>query len=55
MLLLNFLLLLKVARAPYKGSAITAFARLLGAPPNILRDCIKIMKLELVSSLARAS
>ena len=29
----------------------SAFARLLGAPANILRDCIKIMKLELVSSL----
>ena len=27
----------------------SAFARLLGAPANILRDCINIMKLELVS------
>ena len=29
----------------------SAFARLLGAPANILRDCIKIMRLELVSRL----
>ena len=29
----------------------SAFARLLGAPANILRDCIKIMQLELVSRL----
>ncbi|KAJ7315448.1 Mediator of RNA polymerase II transcription subunit 14 [Desmophyllum pertusum] len=38
----------KVVCAPYKASAITAFARLLGAPASILRDCIKIMKLELI-------
>ncbi|KAJ7377757.1 Mediator of RNA polymerase II transcription subunit 14 [Desmophyllum pertusum] len=37
----------RVVCAPYKASAITAFARLLGAPASILRDCIKIMKLEL--------
>jgi len=37
----------RVACAPYKASAMYAFARLLGAPANILRDCIKIMKLEL--------
>ena len=42
----------QVACAPYKTSAITAFVRLLGAPPNILRDCIKIMKLEMVSDTA---
>ncbi|XP_022785059.1 mediator of RNA polymerase II transcription subunit 14-like isoform X3 [Stylophora pistillata] len=37
----------RVACPPYKTSALTAFARLLCAPANILRDCIKIMKLEL--------
>ncbi|XP_015775975.1 PREDICTED: mediator of RNA polymerase II transcription subunit 14-like [Acropora digitifera] len=37
----------RVIRAPYKASAISTFVRLLGAPPNILRDCIKIMKLEM--------
>ncbi|XP_068687346.1 mediator of RNA polymerase II transcription subunit 14-like isoform X2 [Montipora foliosa] len=37
----------RVIRAPYKASAVSAFARLLGAPPSILRDCIKIMKLEM--------
>ncbi|XP_078381041.1 mediator of RNA polymerase II transcription subunit 14-like isoform X2 [Oculina patagonica] len=37
----------RVACPPYKSSSMSAFARLLGAPANILRDCIKIMKLEL--------
>lgn len=44
-----FAVVLQVACAPYKASAMSAFARLLGAPANILRDCINIMKLELVS------
>ena len=38
----------KVATVPYKANSMTAFCRLLGAPIQILKDCIQIMKLELV-------
>ncbi|GAB1598926.1 mediator of RNA polymerase II transcription subunit 14-like [Argonauta hians] len=39
---------LKVASPPYKVNALTAFCRLLGAPARILRDCLQIMRLELM-------
>lgn len=41
----------KVAGPPFKYNTLNAFTKLLGAPTNILRDCVRIMKLELVSSL----
>ncbi|XP_046582734.1 mediator of RNA polymerase II transcription subunit 14-like isoform X2 [Haliotis rubra] len=39
---------LKVAGPPYKINALTAFSRLLGAPTLILKDCIQIMRMELM-------
>ncbi|XP_031658127.1 mediator of RNA polymerase II transcription subunit 14-like [Oncorhynchus kisutch] len=38
---------LKVAGPPFKYNTLNAFTKLLGAPTNILRDCVRIMKLEL--------
>lgn len=40
----------KVAGPPFKYNTLNAFTKLLGAPTNILRDCVRIMKLELVGS-----
>uniref|UniRef100_A0A3Q0SX38 Mediator of RNA polymerase II transcription subunit 14 n=1 Tax=Amphilophus citrinellus TaxID=61819 RepID=A0A3Q0SX38_AMPCI len=37
----------KVAGPPFKYNTLNAFTKLLGAPTNILRDCVRIMKLEL--------
>jgi len=37
----------KVVCAPYKICALTAFARILGTQPKIIKDFIRIMKLEL--------
>ncbi|XP_041355183.1 mediator of RNA polymerase II transcription subunit 14-like isoform X2 [Gigantopelta aegis] len=39
---------MKAACPPYKANALTAFSRLLGAPSRILRDCVQIMRLELM-------
>ncbi|XP_076466284.1 mediator of RNA polymerase II transcription subunit 14-like isoform X3 [Babylonia areolata] len=39
---------LKVACPPYKVNLLTAFGRLMGAPLCILKDCIQIMRLELM-------
>ena len=39
----------QVACPPYKVNLLTAFGRLMGAPIRILKDCIQIMRLELVS------
>uniref|UniRef100_A0A8C7C534 Mediator of RNA polymerase II transcription subunit 14 n=1 Tax=Oncorhynchus kisutch TaxID=8019 RepID=A0A8C7C534_ONCKI len=36
-----------VAGPPFKYNTLNAFTKLLGAPTNILRDCVRIMKLEL--------
>lgn len=38
----------KVACPPYKVNALTAFCRLLSIPYKILKDCIQIMRLELI-------
>ncbi|KAG7220953.1 hypothetical protein INR49_010202 [Caranx melampygus] len=38
----------RVAGPPFKYNTLNAFTKLLGAPTNILRDCVRIMKLELV-------
>uniref|UniRef100_A0A8C7CAI7 Mediator of RNA polymerase II transcription subunit 14 n=1 Tax=Oncorhynchus kisutch TaxID=8019 RepID=A0A8C7CAI7_ONCKI len=38
---------LRVAGPPFKYNTLNAFTKLLGAPTNILRDCVRIMKLEL--------
>lgn len=40
---------LQVAGPPFKANTLIAFTKLLGAPTHILRDCVHIMKLELVS------
>lgn len=40
----------QVAGPPFKYNTLNAFTKLLGAPTNILRDCVRIMRLELVSS-----
>lgn len=40
----------QVAGPPFKYNTLNAFTKLLGAPTNILRDCVRIMKLELVGS-----
>ncbi|XP_048826047.1 mediator of RNA polymerase II transcription subunit 14-like isoform X1 [Brienomyrus brachyistius] len=37
----------RVAGPPFKYNTLNAFTRLLGAPTNILRDCVRIMKLEM--------
>uniref|UniRef100_A0A8C2ZYP7 Mediator of RNA polymerase II transcription subunit 14 n=1 Tax=Cyclopterus lumpus TaxID=8103 RepID=A0A8C2ZYP7_CYCLU len=37
----------RVAGPPFKYNTLNAFTKLLGAPTNILRDCVRIMKLEL--------
>merc|ERR1719378_1560406 len=37
----------EVVVAPYKVNILTAFARLLGAHPRILKDAIKIMRIEM--------
>ncbi|XP_060689533.1 mediator of RNA polymerase II transcription subunit 14 [Hemiscyllium ocellatum] len=37
----------RVAGPPFKANTLNAFAKLLGAPTHILRDCVRIMKLEL--------
>ena len=46
---INFLILSQVVCAPYKANAVRAFGRSLIAPIKILKDCIQIMKCELVS------
>nr|XP_028583199.1 mediator of RNA polymerase II transcription subunit 14 isoform X3 [Podarcis muralis] len=38
----------RVAGPPFKSNTLIAFTKLLGAPPHILRDCVHIMKLELL-------
>ncbi|KAK1902707.1 Mediator of RNA polymerase II transcription subunit 14 [Dissostichus eleginoides] len=37
----------RVAGPPFKYNTLNAFTKLLGAPTNILRDCVRIMKMEL--------
>ncbi|XP_064413391.1 mediator of RNA polymerase II transcription subunit 14 isoform X2 [Latimeria chalumnae] len=37
----------RVAGPPFKANTLLAFTKLLGAPTHILRDCVRIMKLEL--------
>uniref|UniRef100_A0A665VSQ9 Mediator of RNA polymerase II transcription subunit 14 n=1 Tax=Echeneis naucrates TaxID=173247 RepID=A0A665VSQ9_ECHNA len=37
----------RVAGPPFKYNTLNAFTKLLGAPTTILRDCVRIMKLEL--------
>ncbi|XP_043927769.1 mediator of RNA polymerase II transcription subunit 14 [Protopterus annectens] len=37
----------RVVGPPFKANTLIAFTRLLGASTNILRDCVRIMKLEL--------
>ncbi|XP_053732138.1 mediator of RNA polymerase II transcription subunit 14 isoform X1 [Synchiropus splendidus] len=37
----------RVAGPPFKYNTLNAFTKLLGAPIHILRDCVRIMKLEL--------
>lgn len=39
---------LKVFCPPYKLNALTAMGRIISAPYRIVKDCIQIMKLELV-------
>ncbi|KAF2357663.1 Mediator complex subunit Med14 [Trinorchestia longiramus] len=41
---------LKVACAPYKPNAMTAFHQILRFPQKILKDCVRIMQLELLGS-----
>ncbi|KAG7261764.1 hypothetical protein CRUP_009516 [Coryphaenoides rupestris] len=41
----------RVAGPPFKYNTLNAFTKLLGAPTNILRDCVRIMKLELAAQL----
>ncbi|KAJ7420067.1 hypothetical protein BTVI_22840 [Pitangus sulphuratus] len=38
----------RVAGPPFKANTLIAFTKLLGAPTHILRDCVHIMKLELL-------
>jgi hypothetical protein len=39
----------QVLCAPYKPNAFNSFTRLLNTPFEVLKDCIQLMKLELVS------
>ena len=43
-----------MAGPPFKYNTLNAFTKLLGAPTNILRDCVRIMKLELVSGWCKS-
>ncbi|XP_041857953.1 mediator of RNA polymerase II transcription subunit 14 isoform X2 [Melanotaenia boesemani] len=43
----------RVAGPPFKFNTLSAFTKLLGAPTNILRDCVRIMKLELFPDQAQ--
>jgi hypothetical protein len=45
----------KVACPPYKVNPLTAFGRLMMAPLRVLKDCVQIMRLELVSRLCSFS
>src|ERR1700691_80214 len=47
----RFISLLKVVCAPYKPNAFLAYNRILNAPLRILKDCIQLMRLEMVSSI----
>ncbi|XP_013410599.1 mediator of RNA polymerase II transcription subunit 14 [Lingula anatina] len=38
----------RVTCPPYKLYAVTAFTKLLAAPPRILKDCVQLMRLELM-------
>ncbi|KAF4526396.1 hypothetical protein B566_EDAN012686 [Ephemera danica] len=42
----------KVACPPYKPHTLLAFARMLNVPNNVLKDCVQIMRLELMPQLA---
>uniref|UniRef100_A0A8C7C7H9 Mediator of RNA polymerase II transcription subunit 14 n=1 Tax=Oncorhynchus kisutch TaxID=8019 RepID=A0A8C7C7H9_ONCKI len=45
--MISFSGIFHVAGPPFKYNTLNAFTKLLGAPTNILRDCVRIMKLEL--------
>ena len=42
---------LKVFCPPYKLNSLTTIGRIIAAPLQILKDCIQIMKLELVGKI----
>ncbi|XP_078476076.1 LOW QUALITY PROTEIN: mediator of RNA polymerase II transcription subunit 14-like [Lampetra planeri] len=42
----------RVAGPPFKANTLNAFAKLLGAPTHILRECVQIMRLELFPDLS---
>ncbi|KAG9485631.1 hypothetical protein GDO78_008622 [Eleutherodactylus coqui] len=45
----------RVAGPPFKANTLIAFTKLLGAPTHILRDCVHIMKLELLQLTQKTS
>lgn len=43
-----FVVFVQVACPPYKVNALRAFCRILDTPIRILKDCVQMMRLELV-------
>lgn len=43
-----FVIFVQVACPPYKVNALRAFCRILDTPIRILKDCVQMMRLELV-------
>lgn len=43
---------MRVAAPPYRSAALNGFTRMLNVPPQVLKDCIKIMRLELFPEVA---
>ena len=41
----------KVVSPPFRPNGLAAFARMISLPPRILRDCIQIIRLQLVPSI----
>jgi mediator of RNA polymerase II transcription subunit 14 len=41
----------KVVRPPFRPNGLVAFARMVSLPPKIIRDCIKIIRVQLIPSI----
>jgi mediator of RNA polymerase II transcription subunit 14 len=44
---------MRVASPPYRSASLNGFTRMLNVPPQVLKDCIKIMRLELFPDIAQ--
>ncbi len=41
----------KVVRPPFRPNGLAAFARMVSLPPKIIRDCIRIIRVQLIPSI----